>query len=144
MDEAIIRYLHFVGILLFSSALFVQLFLLSVSVTAEQMRRIARADAMAGMSFLVVLVTGFLLWFMVGKPSAYYSSNWVFYLKLTTLFIIVLLAIQPAIFFARNRRRTDMVVEVPQRFVKQVRAEVVLLLIVPLFAVLMARGYGAS
>ena len=142
MDEAIIRYFHFFGILLFSSALFIQIFLISDKVSAEQMRRIARSDAMAGMSTLVVVISGLLLWFMVGKPSAYYSSNWIFYLKLFTLFLIILLAIKPAVFFARNRRRTDAVIEIPKRVITQIRAEVALLLLMPMFAVFMARGYG--
>ena len=143
MDESIIRYVHFVGILLFSSALFIQLFLVSDKVSAERMRLIARSDAMAGMSIIIVLISGVLLWFLVGKPSAYYSSNWVFYLKLSTLFVIVLLAIQPAVFFARNRRPAkDAVISIPKRIARQIRAEVALLMMMPLFAAFMARGYG--
>ena len=142
MGEAIIRYFHFFGIILFSSALFIQLFLISGNVSAEQIRRIARSDTMAGMSIFVVIISGLLLWLMVGKPSAYYSSNWIFYLKLFTLFLIILLAIKPAVFFARNRRRTDSVIEIPRRVIRQIRAEVALLLMMPMFAVFMARGYG--
>lgn len=107
------------------------------------MRLIARSDAMAGMSIFVVLISGLLLWFLVGKPAAYYSSNWIFYLKLFTLFSIILLAIRPAIFFARNRRPAiDAVITIPRRVATQVRAEVALLMMMPLFAVFMARGYG--
>ena len=144
MDDTLIRYLHFLGIIVFSSGLAVELFLLSKEVTSAQMRKIATADAMCGVSFILVIVTGLLLWFVVGKPSEFYSENNVFYLKMSVLFGIIVLAISPAIFFSRNRNSALSVISIPQRIIFQVRAEVVLLVFMPLLAVLMAKGYGLS
>ncbi len=142
MDDILIRYLHFLGIIIFSSGLVVELFLLSQEVSSEKMRKIAAADAMCGMSFILVIITGLLLWFVVGKPSEFYSENKVFYLKMLVLFGIVVLAISPAIFFSRNRNSDLSVIRIPQRIILQVRVEVVLLMLMPLLAVLMAKGYG--
>jgi putative membrane protein len=142
VEDALIRYLHFLGILVFVGGLVVELFLLSDEVSAKDMRKIASADAMCGMSFLLILISGLLLWLVVGKPAEFYSDNIVFHIKLLLVTLTLLLAISPALFFIRARNSKAAKVSVPARIMMQVRAEVVLLLFVPLMAVLMATGYG--
>ena len=117
-------------------------FLLSERVSPSRMRLIARADALSGISVLVVIATGLLLWWVVGKPSSFYTSNVVFYVKLTVLFVIFLLTIKPTRFFLQNRNNTNENICVPRNIIFLLRAEVALLALIPLLAVLMASGVG--
>ena len=142
MEEVLVRYVHLLGIILFSSGLFVELYLLSEKVSAEQMKKLVVADRMCGVSIIIVLISGLLLWFFVGKPSVFYSGNWVFYVKLSVLFVIFLLAIYPAIFFIRNQSNDKREIEIPKRVISLIRTEVALLIIMSFLAVVMARGYG--
>lgn len=144
MEELIIRYLHFLGILSLASGLVVEQFLISREVSSSEMNKIASADALCGMGVLLIFVTGALLWFSFGKPAEFYSGNWVFHTKLTIFFVIILFAIYPAIFFIRNRNSQLTVITIPQYVIFLIRAELVLLFTVPLLAVFMARGYGLN
>lgn len=144
MDEILVRYLHFLGILSLASGLVVEQFLISKVVSINEMRKIAAADAICGMAALLILISGVLLWFAVGKPAEFYSGNWLFYTKLTIFLGIMILASYPAIFFIRNRNSKLNVINVPQLVIILIRLELVLLFTVPLFAVLMAKGYGVA
>ena len=142
MEDLLIRYIHFLAIILFASGLIVALFLLSERVSPSRMRLIARADALSGVSVIVVIITGLLLWWVVGKPSSFYSSSVIFYMKLTVLFFMFLLTIKPTRFFLRNRNSTDALIQVPRHIILLLRVEVALLALIPLLAVLMANGAG--
>ena len=144
LDELLVRYSHFLGILLFTSGLVVQVFLLKSEVAIEQARQIVKADRLCGISILLVLVSGLLLWFVVGKPSSFYSMNWVFYLKLAAFCLIFLLAIKPIIFFSKLNKTESSIHRIPDSVITLVRAQLFILTFVPLIAVLMARGYGLA
>lgn len=144
MDEILVRYLHFLGIISLASGLVVEQFLISRQVSIKEMKKIAAADAMCGISAILILITGTLLWFVVGKPAGFYSGNWLFHTKLFIFLGIILLAIYPALFFIRNRNSQSSIINIPQSVIILVRIELLLLLTVPLFAVLMARGYGIA
>jgi putative membrane protein len=67
----------------------------------------------------------------------------VFLAKVALVGLIGLLSIVPTVWFIRNRRAEEGVhVTVPGRVRAIVKLEVALMLIVPLLAVLMARGIG--
>lgn len=142
MAEILVRYVHFIAIIMLSASLVVEHLLLSVDHSANRLRRLAAVDAIYGISALTVLAAGLLLWFVVGKPSAFYSQNWVFHLKLSLFGAIALLSIYPTIFFLRNRQKNPQEVRVPKVIVNLVRVELTLLFFIPLCAVFMARGYG--
>jgi putative membrane protein len=79
----------------------------------------------------------------IGKPSVFYTKNWIFHTKLTVFILVGLSSIVPTIFFIKNRKGDpDEVVEVPGRVVTMLRLELVLLAIMPLLAGLMAHGVG--
>lgn len=139
--ELLIRYVHFIGFILLASGLVVEQFLIAKEVPAKHMRKLATADTMCGLGIVLILVTGTLLWFAVGKSAEFYSGNWVFHLKLTAVFSIVLLAVYPALYFSKNRNNEIAVIVISQRIINCVRLEMALLLLVPLLAVFMARGY---
>lgn len=144
MQEVLVRYAHFLGIIVLSMALVSEHILLSVDSSVKKFKRLAIVDAVFGLSASIVLAAGLLLWFVVGKPSAFYSHNWIFHTKLTLFGVIAILSIYPTIFFLRNRNKSVDEVVVPKSIIMVIRTELTLLLLIPLCAVFMAHGYGLS
>jgi putative membrane protein len=144
MAEVLVRYLHFLGIIVLSASLVSEHLLLSFDTSTKKLRRLAAIDGVFGMSALTVLVAGLLLWFVVGKPSEFYTHNWIFHIKLTLFAVIGCLSVFPTIFFIRHRNSSIDQVVIPKSIVMIVRTELALLLCVPLFATFMARGYGLT
>ena len=142
MHEVLVRYAHFLGIIILSMTLVSEHILLSVDASAKKFKRLAVVDAIFGVSALIVLTAGLLLWFVVGKPSQFYSHNWIFHTKLTLFGIIALLSIYPTIFFIKNRNKSIEQVVVPKSVVMVIRLELTLLFVIPLLAALMAHGFG--
>lgn len=142
MDEVLVRYAHFLGIIIVSMTLVSEHILLSLDTSAQKFKRLAFIDGIFGVSALVVLTAGLFLWFVVDKPSTFYSHNWIFHTKLTLFGLIGLLSIYPTIFFIKQRNKSIEQVVVPKAVVIVLRLELTLLLIIPLLAVLMAHGFG--
>ena len=142
--EIALRYIHFISIFAIVGSLVSEHILLKKSMTREEIGRVARIDAVYGIAALILLAAGLTLWLgSVGKPSWFYSKNWIFHLKITLFGVIGILSIFPTVFFLRNRKgtATESVV-VPASVFLMLRIELVLLLIVPLLAGLMAHGVG--
>lgn len=142
MDDLLIRYLHFIGIILLASTLAAENVLLSKNLKIATVKKLALIDGFYGVSAITVLAAGLLLWFVVGKPSEFYSSNTFFHVKLGLFAFIALLSVFPTIFFLNARQSVAAEVLVPSYVIYIKRIEAVTLLLLPLFAVLMARGYG--
>lgn len=142
--EIALRYLHFISIFAIVGSLVSEHLLLKKELMRAEISRIARIDAVYGIAALTLLAAGLTLWFGgVGKPSVFYSKNWIFHLKITCYALIGLLSIYPTMFFIRNRKgnQTD-VVAIPKAVFWMLRFELTLLVIIPLLAGLMARGVG--
>ncbi|MDG6774602.1 DUF2214 family protein [Thiomicrorhabdus sp. ZW0627] len=144
MEELLVRYAHFLGIIFLASMLAIENVLLSKILKREVVGKLAIIDSLYGLSAIVTLTAGLLLWFAVGKPSQFYTSNVVFHAKVGLFVLIALLSILPTLFFLKSRRLNVQEILVPKHIIYIVRLEVVLLLLLPLLAVLMARGYGAA
>lgn len=142
MAEVLVRYMHFMGIIVLSSALVSEHLLLSSENSVNKLKRLATVDKLVGIGAIVVLTAGLLLLLVVGKPSQFYLQNWVFHLKATLFVLIALLSIYPTLFFLRNRKKSGLDVVIPKSIIMIVRLELTLLLFIPLCAVFMARGYG--
>jgi putative membrane protein len=142
--EIFLRYIHFISIFAIVSALVAEHLLLKKELPRSQINRIARIDAIYGFAALALLAAGFTLWLgSVGKPSEYYSRNWIFHTKISLFFIVGLLSIYPTIWFIKNRKgNPDEVVGVPKSIYWMLRIELLLLFIIPLLAGLMAKGVG--
>lgn len=142
--EILLRYLHFVSILTLAGTLTAELAMLRPTLTRKDLGRIALIDGIYGLSAITLLIAGLTLWLGgYTKPSVYYSQNWIFLTKLGLVGLVGILSIYPTIFFLRQRKGTvDEVVTIPQLVLWSVRAEVMLLAVIPLLAGLMARGVG--
>jgi putative membrane protein len=144
MSYILFRYLHFIAILVLSGALLIENMAISRTISGEDARNLARVDAVYGISALLVLLFGLTLWLWVGKPAEFYSGNVIFHLKLGIFVLIALLSIYPTLFFLRHKKATAESLPVPALVVWTVRAEIGLLLTLPVLAVLMARGIGLN
>lgn len=142
--EILLRYLHFISIFAIAASLTSEHLLLKKEMTRSEITKVARIDAVYGLAALTLLGAGLTLWFSgVGKPSVFYSKNWIFHIKISLFALIGLLSIYPTIFLVKNRKgnATD-VVSVPAMVFWMLRIELLLLVIIPLLAGLMARGVG--
>ncbi|PCK32847.1 DUF2214 family protein [Pseudoalteromonas piscicida] len=144
MEEIVVRYIHFIGILFLASTLAIENVLLSKSMSNQGIKRLAVIDGLYGVSALVTLGAGLTLWLVVGKPSEFYTKNPIFHAKVGLFLLVGLLSIIPTVFLLKHRNTTAANLSVPQRIIVIKRVEMLLLLVLPLLATLIARGYGLS
>lgn len=144
MAYVVLKYLHIIAAMTLFATLVIEHMFLKREMSPRELARIATVDMIYGLSAGVVLIAGLLLWFVVGKPPAFYSLNPVFHSKVALFVLVGLLSIYPTVFFIKNRRATTPVVELPKSIIMIVRFELLLLLLIPLLAVIMAQGYGLS
>jgi putative membrane protein len=141
--EILIRYLHFLSFILLCGSLLAENVLIRKSLTRKELGTLAKVDALFGVSAISVLIAGLLLWFVYGKGFAFYARNPVFHAKVTLFAIVGLLSIRPTVFFLKQRKGDpEQTIGVPKAITAMVRIEMGLVLAIPLFAVLMAKGIG--
>ena len=142
--EIFLRYIHFISIFTIVGVLVSEHMLLKKQMSRSEIARLAKIDAIYGLAALTLITAGLTLWLgSFGKPSVYYTRNWVFHIKLTLFLSIGLLSIYPTIFFIKQRKgRPDEIVNIPAKIFLMLRLELLLLLIIPLLAGLMSKGIG--
>ena len=144
MYYELLRLLHFVAIFCFAGALVVENMAIKPQISGEDARNLAKVDAVCGISALLIFSIGLTLWLWVGKPAEFYSGNPIFHAKLGLFLLMVLCAIVPAAFFLKHRKSYEEIIAVPSYLRLLLKFELVLLLIIPVLALLMARGIGLS
>jgi len=144
MSYILFRYLHFIAILVLAGALLIENMASARNISGEDARNLAKVNAVYGLSALLVFLFGLTLWLWVGKPSEFYTGNMIFQLKLGIFVLVALLSLYPTGFFIRHRNSSADSLAVPAPVIWILRIEVALLLILPVLAVLMARGVGLS
>ncbi|MEQ8954736.1 MAG: DUF2214 family protein [Gammaproteobacteria bacterium] len=142
MLYTLFRYLHFLAIIGLVGALVIENMAIKRSITGEDARNLARVDAVLGISATAVLLFGVVLWLWVGKPPEFYSENPLFWAKLALFGVVFLLSVYPTVFFLRHRKGERDTIIVPVAVLRLIRAELILLPMIPLLAFLMARGIG--
>lgn len=145
MTMVLFNYGHYLGLAAFTAALAVELTLFRRRVDGRTARRLAMADLVYGLAAALVIATGLLKLFAGDKPAAYYGHNAFFHVKLTVFLLIFLASVYPTVQFVRNRRAADGdVVEYPALIGTLLKVELAAAALLPLLAVLMARGFGAG
>lgn len=148
MAEAIAAYLHYLSIILLFALLTLEHRLFKLPLDLDRARSLMRLDIAYGLSAGLVLASGAarLVWY--GKGLAYYLHNSLFHAKLGLFILVGLLSILPTLVFFnwRNDLQAGRVPQVSARLgrlvIMTIRLELLLLLILPLLAALMARGFG--
>ncbi len=141
-----LAYLHYLSILLIAGFLTGELLLCRPGLDAAGARLLPRVDVVFFVSALVALATGLLRLFLV-KGAAFYLPNPVFWVKMALYLAIALLSIGPTGMFIRWSRAAarDGVAPPPGEVAiarRLIHVELGLLALMPLMAVLMARGVG--
>jgi len=113
-----------------------------------QVRLLGQVDLGYQLALIASLATGLARALYYGQDPAYYLDNRLFWLKIAIFLTVVVVAVAPTLQFIRWNReaRTAPAFAPLTREVERVRASVALglglWLILPLIAVLVARGYG--
>lgn len=145
--DAMLAYLHFAAIFGLAWFFAEEWTLLRAGAVALDTERLARADAGVGALAGIVLASGALRAVWGGKGWGFYAHSPVFHLKIGLFVLVGLLSIAPTRAFLRWRRarRADPAYRVPEVEWRAVRRwltiELHLLALIPLAAVLMARGW---
>jgi putative membrane protein len=148
MLDAILTYLHFAAILAVAGFLVAEAALLRGDLGRRDVAVLGRTDVGYFVAAGVALATGAARVFFGAKGVDFYSGNPIFWTKLALFVAVGLVSIKPTIGFARWRRaaRDAAGYSVPETEVRSARRLVLvqlhLLALLPLAAVLMARGIG--
>lgn len=145
--EPLIAYLHYLAIVLIAGFLAAEMVVCRPTLHAEQVRLLPRLDVIFFGGALLALATGLLRLFYYAKGVAFYVSNPFFGVKMALYVAIALLSIKPTATFLRWRRRLAESGALPPAAEiaaarRLIHIEVALLALMPLMAVLMARGIG--
>ena len=148
MGQAVAAYLHFLSIFMLFALLVLEHRLFKLPLDLERARSLVRIDIAYGLAACVVLLTGLARVVWYGKGLDYYLHNSMFHAKMGLFVLIALLSGFPTFVFL-NWRNALKAGQVPQispgkarAVIMVIRLELLLALLMPLFAVLMARGYG--
>jgi putative membrane protein len=145
--EPLIAYLHYLSIILLAGFLVGELVMCRVGMTTEQARRLAGIDAVFFASALAALATGVLRLLFYAKGVSFYTGNPTFWVKMALYVIIAVISIKPTRTFLRWKRAaaergTAPVGDEIAAVRRVIHIELGLLALMPLMAVLMARGIG--
>lgn len=145
--EPLIAYLHYLSIILTAGFLVGELVMCRVGMTTEQARRLAGIDAVFFASALAALATGLLRLFFYAKDVSFYTGNPTFWVKMVLYLIIAVISIKPTRTFLRWKRAAAERGTAPAgdeitAARRLIHIELGLLALMPLMAVLMARGIG--
>jgi putative membrane protein len=115
--------------------------------TTEQARRLAGIDAVFFASALAALATGLVRLFFYAKGVSFYTGNPTFWVKMALYVIIAAISITPTRTFLRWKRAVAERGTAPAgdeiaAARRLIHIELGLLALMPLMAVLMARGIG--
>lgn len=145
---AIFAFLHHVSAFTLFAALVVEFVLVRSVLTVESARKIRVADMIFGISAGVLLLVGLLRVFHFEKGATYYFHTWTFIAKLALFVVIGLISIIPTREFLRwgPSVKAGQVPTVSPEKMKSVRSiihyEMVGVVLILLFAALMAKGIG--
>lgn len=148
MFQAIIAYLHYLSIFVLFALLSVEHVQFKLPLDLLRARSLMITDIAYGVSASIVLLTGSVRVLWSDKGLDYYLANSLLHAKVGLFLLIGMLSMLPTFTFLswRNTLKAGQVPEVSARQARWVtlciRSELLLLLILPLLAVFMARGYG--
>ena len=135
-------FLHHVAAFALVAALAVELSLLRGEVTPAQARRLALTDAVVGMSAGMVLAVGLLRVFYFEKGAGYYFHNGAFLAKGALFLLVAAASIYPTLKFLAWRKGAAVDAQEVRVVRKLVHLELLGIVLILLFAALMADGIG--
>ena len=146
-ESATTAYVHYLSFMLSFGALAVESQTLKKDISLEDAWRLVIADTIYGLSATTVLITGILRVLYFGKGQDYYLSSPIFYTKVGIFVIVGLLSLYPTFSFIswiktlRDRQPPSLELSQVQILSWMIRGELMGLVLIPLFATLLARGF---
>lgn len=146
--DAILAFLHFTAIFILFAFLAVQVMLVKGPLDARAIRLIGRADLWYFGAAMAALLTGLLRLGLGAKGADFYLQSWPVYVKIALFVIVGVTSVFPTQAYVRWRRELDHdpawlpAADEQKRIRKLVMAELHLAALIPVFAVIMARGLG--
>ena len=144
MAYIIIRLLHLGAILALAGAVLIENIAIKPLISTEDAHNLAKVDRVAGISAVLTLGLGLILWLAVGKPPEFYTANPLFHGKIAGFIVLIALASYPAMFFHKHRATVLAEITVPKPILILLKLELAVLLVLPVLAYLMARGVGLN
>ncbi len=141
MADLLLKSVHITVILVLFALLIAEHLLIKPQMMGSELKRLAKIDLLYGIFAGLALILGLSLLFHGGKPLAFYTKNPVFHLKMTIFVIIGLVSIYPTVFYIKQPKNHEKMIEVPKKIVMAIRLQILLFLFMPCLAVLMANGY---
>lgn len=148
MTDLILAILHHLLVFALLAVLTYELAMIRIGVAAKDIVKVSRVDAAYGILAGLILIVGFLRVFYGAKGAAFYLENPVFWAKIGAFLIVGLLSIRPTskLIAWRKRIGSDPTFLPAPGEIKSVRflmhLEGTVFILIPIFAALMARGYG--
>lgn len=148
MGAAIAAYLHYLSIFGLFALLSIEHVNFGKELDVARARRLIITDLAYGACAGLVLLTGLVRVIWYGKGWQYYMSNSLFHTKVGLFILVGLLSVYPTYVYLnwRNPLKAGQmpVISRREKFLVTliIRLELLLLMIIPLFATLMARGFG--
>lgn len=148
--DAILAYLHFTAIFLLFSFLTTQAFVMRQPLDERAIRLVGRVDIWYALSAVAALLTGMLRLGFGAKGADFHLGHWPIYAKVGLFLAVGLISVKPTLEFIRWRRMLDKdpawkVQPAEQAAMRRlVMIELHLAALIPVFAVMMARGLGYS
>jgi putative membrane protein len=148
LTDAILAIAHHLLIFALLAVLVTEMVTVRVGLTRAQVVYLSRLDIGFGVLAGLILIVGFSRVFFGLKGPAFYLDNWVFWAKIAAFLVVGLLSILPTLRIIAWRRAatTNPDFAPPRDDIRRVRrfmhAEGMVFFTIPVFAALMARGYG--
>jgi putative membrane protein len=149
LTDALLAFFHFLAIFVLITLMAAEAVVLRPDLTPATVRRLSIYDGVYFLSAMAVLATGLLRLFYGAKGADFYLHNPWFHAKITVFVVIALCSLPPTFAISRWRKQSRKLpdfVPSPSEIKKArrwVMIEAHLLILLPLCAVMMARGIGA-
>jgi len=146
--NAVVAYFHYLGIILCFGALIFERIILKINLSKNDTISIIIADVIYGIAGLVILITGILRVKYYGQGAEFYTSNPIFWIKVSLYITIGLISLYPTTTYILwavplSKNKLPVISEkLVKRFKLIILTELVGFAVIPFFATLMSRGIG--
>ena len=147
-SSALVAYVHYLGIILCFGALTYERIILKINLSKNEFISIILADVVYGIAGLAILITGILRVKYFGQGGEFYTSNPIFWIKVSLYIFIGLLSLYPTVTYVLwaiplSKNKLPIISEnLLKRFKLIIMSELVGFVVIPFFATLMSRGIG--
>lgn len=148
MTDLVLAIIHHLLVFSLAAILAAELAAIRPGLSSVGLRRLGIVDMHYGLIAALILIVGFARVYMGVKGPEAYLGAWAFWAKVGAFAVVGLLSVPPTVRILqwRKRARAEPGFALGDTEVKAVRpyliAEVAVFALIPIFAAMMARGYG--